>query len=177
MSEKLTAEKYFSLNPKERKKLAAVRSAERARAKRAGMPLPPTIQEELGLKTARPPKAKGQGRSQSRIKAAPQSAAEHNEKLERIRRGPDILAKAGPVPMDWRIIRGCLHARKGYDLAAYDREAKKRGLTRKLEYYQGDQLQGTIWVSPDFSEEERNKIRAVLIAVRLGATLEFREAS
>lgn len=157
---------YLTLPPENRKRLAAKRSRERARARTKEEEIPPTIEEELGLKRRKSPKEKKAVVEPGTRKYFDANGKEltHAQLVDRLS-NPVVLAPCGEVPSVYRTVRGCLHWVPGYDEDEYKGEALDRGFTHQIPYFNGERLAGRIFCK-EISEIELAKIRAIFLASR-----------
>ena len=100
----MTATEYLTLAPEERKRLAAKRSRERSRARRRGDEVPPTIEEELGLKRKKEPKPKKQEQKpEDRVYHDHDGNEISYEQWKEQVLHPVVFAPRGPVPTGFQL--------------------------------------------------------------------------
>ncbi len=164
---KITKDEFLALPPKERKRLAAIRSREISIARRAGLAVPPTYGEEFGLTNRKP-----------RTPAAPTIPTKSEPKpsksgivpKEEVESSGVVLhhtvVPRGEVPSEFRFILGNLHWVSGYDLEEYQEEAKKRDLEYEIPYFESGHLSGIVFLSETTRQGQLDRILTVLIGSR-----------
>ena len=159
----MTQDEYLALPIADRKRLAAKRSQERSAARRKGLPLPPTLAEELGL----PSKTGARRRVPKNIVKPHEPAGEVQRPSK-----PNFIARAGPVPDIWRTIAGFLHCKKRSSRDEYEAEAKERGFNKQMRYFIGDSEVGVIYFD-EMSETQEKSIQAILAGSNLGKYITY----
>jgi len=159
----MNQEEYLALPIADRKRLAAKRSQERSAARRKGLPLPPTLAEEMGL-----PAKTGARRRVPKNVVKPH---EPNDEVQRPTK-PNFIARAGPVPDLWRTIVGFLHCKRKSQRADYLAEAKERGCKKQLCYTVSDGSEGIIYFK-EMADTQFGRIQAILAGSNPGKRITY----